>query len=373
MQLARTPQPHLPLRRVHVEIDHLGIDLDEQVRHRVQATRQELAVPVLHRLDEPEVGDPPPVEIDVDPRPVATGQLRARRQRCHSHALATAVHAGEVGRVQSRGRCRPIERRPGRHSHDLPAIDGKLERDLRVRKRLLQEGAPAQRRLRATALQETAPGRKLEEQRTHLRSGARDSRARPHALVTAETHQRAVCRGSFFPSGGQREHAAGADARKRLAPKPQRAHACEVAVVGDLGGGVPERAQAQILFVHAGTVVHHANLLQPSLDDFHPHVGGAGIDGVVEQLADDRVRPVDDFSGGDLPSRVVCKDADSAHGQECVGFTAHAERPSARRAVTRSGHHAVGWPVRTARSSSPRPALRPGRRPQGHSSRGRTG
>ena len=39
-----------------------------------------------------------------------------------------------------------------------------------------------------------------------------------------------------------------------------------------------------------------------------------GVDGVLDQLLDDRGRPLDDFAGGDLVREVVGQAGDSSHG-----------------------------------------------------------
>ena len=277
------------------------------------AARQKLAVAVLDRLGKAEVVDAPAVEIDVDPRPVAPRPFGSRRHRRHLQAVAAALKAREVGRVQSGGGGRPVDRRRGRQRQRPLAIDRELEADAGVWQRLLDQRAPAQRRLRAAALEKAPPRRQLEEQRRHLHGGAGHAGARPHRLDPAEADRHAVSGRPIRPPRGDRQHAAGADAGQRLTAKPQRAHPREVLVAGDLRRGVAHGAQPQVLRIHAGAVIDHADALQSPLDDLYPHVPGPGVDGVVEQLANDRVRPIDHFAGGDLPGGLLGEDADAAH------------------------------------------------------------
>ena len=45
---------------------------------------------------------------------------------------------------------------------------------------------------------------------------------------------------------------------------------------------------------------------------------GARVDGVLDQLLDDRRRPLDDFAGGNLVREIVRESGDAAHDQDCV-------------------------------------------------------
>ena len=109
MQLPRTTQPRLPLRRMHVEVDQIRVDLDKEKYHGVQPPRQELAVAVLDGLHEAEVGDAAAIEIDMDSQPVAARPFGPCHHRRNPHAVSGTVQGREIVRVQSRGGCRPLD------------------------------------------------------------------------------------------------------------------------------------------------------------------------------------------------------------------------------------------------------------------------
>ena len=56
----------------------------------------------------------------------------------------------------------------------------------------------------------------------------------------------------------------------------------------------------RILAVHPGAVVAHANERLAPVFQLHAHRMGAGIEGVLDELLDDRRGPLDHFARGDL-------------------------------------------------------------------------
>src|SRR5688500_4043258 len=105
------------------------------------------------------------------------------------------------------------------------------------------------------------------------------------------------------------------DARERLAAESQRGNAVEVFRAAYLARGVTFHGQTRILRLHALAVVLDANqLLAAQLRDDHDSAR-AGVNRVLDQLLDDRCRPLDDFASGDLVGKVLGKNLDAGHRQ----------------------------------------------------------
>jgi len=56
---------------------------------------------------------------------------------------------------------------------------------------------------------------------------------------------------------------------------------------------------AEGLFVHPDPVVADSDRLRAAALDCHAYSGGVGVEAVLDQLLDDRGRPLDDFAGRD--------------------------------------------------------------------------
>ena len=60
------------------------------------------------------------------------------------------------------------------------------------------------------------------------------------------------------------------------------------------------QCQWDIVGRHSRTVVAHANQFAPAIFERNLDDGGAGIDGILDELLHDRRRAFDDLAGGDL-------------------------------------------------------------------------
>src|ERR1700737_1893503 len=89
------------------------------------------------------------------------------------------------------------------------------------------------------------------------------------------------------------------DAGQRLSPEPQRLDPDQVGNGAELGRGVSHEGQGEVLGLDAGPVVDYQDALQPSAIDLDRNAPRPGVDAVLNQLLDDRRRPLDDFAGGD--------------------------------------------------------------------------
>ena len=74
----------------------------------------------------------------------------------------------------------------------------------------------------------------------------------------------------------------------------------EVVGAADLAGRVPLDRQPRVLRLHPLAVVFDANQLLAAELDGDGDAPRAGVERVLDQLLDDRGRPLDDFAGGDL-------------------------------------------------------------------------
>ena len=102
----------------------------------------------------------------------------------------------------------------------------------------------------------------------------------------------------------QREVRHRGDARQRLAAEAERRDALEVVGAADLARRVPLDRQPRVLRLHPLAVVLDANQLLAAELDGDRDAPRAGVDRVLDQLLDDRRRPLDDLAGGDLVGEV---------------------------------------------------------------------
>ena len=110
-------------------------------------------------------------------------------------------------------------------------------------------------------------------------------------------------------TGADGERGDRADARQRFAAEPEGGQAVEVLERGKLRRRVPADRQGQIRGGDAAAVVDDLDQLDSATLNRDPDPGGTGIDGVFDQLLDDRNRAFDDLSGGDLADRSFIEQA----------------------------------------------------------------
>ena len=71
--------------------------------------------------------------------------------------------------------------------------------------------------------------------------------------------------------------------------------------------------ERKIVLVDAAAVVAHADQARAAGFDVDLDASRAGIEAVLDQLLDDRGRPLDDFAGGDLVDELSGKLMDARH------------------------------------------------------------
>ena len=92
----------------------------------------------------------------------------------------------------------------------------------------------------------------------------------------------------------------GTDRGHRLPPETERAHPKQVVHRMNFRSGVPFETEANILLAHAAAIVDNLYQGAPGVLDNYPNPVGPRVDGVVEELFDDRGGSLNDFPGGDL-------------------------------------------------------------------------
>ena len=80
--------------------------------------------------------------------------------------------------------------------------------------------------------------------------------------------------------------------------------AAEIVGAPDLARRVPLERQPRIVRLHPLAVVLDADLLLAAELDVNRQAPRAGVDGVLDQLLDDRGRALDDLAGGNLVGEV---------------------------------------------------------------------
>ena len=210
------------------------------------------------------------------------------------------------------------------HCAEQPAVAGgdklqlafplKPEGDLRVGKRRVQHHIRHKGALAGVLFQKFHAGGGVVEQVVDGDGGAHRAGARLHALGLAAGN--AVKAGVLVRLGaGQHLHLGHAgNGGQRLAPKAQRVDAGQVVGGGDLAGGVADKGFVDVLGLDAGAVVHNLQLLDAAAADGQRDLGGAGVDGVFQQLLRHRGGALDHLAGGDQLGGMLVQYANFSHG-----------------------------------------------------------
>jgi hypothetical protein len=89
------------------------------------------------------------------------------------------------------------------------------------------------------------------------------------------------------------------DAGKRLAPEAKRPDRLEVGERPDLARRVALKGQRELLGGNPGAVVDDPDQVAAGAPDLDRDPVGAGVEGVLDQLFDNRRRPLHNLAGGD--------------------------------------------------------------------------
>ena len=101
-----------------------------------------------------------------------------------------------------------------------------------------------------------------------------------------------------------------ADAGERLAAEAEAGDAPEVVGVAQLAGGVAGEGELELVGRDTRAVVAHLDRAQPAAAQLDRDRPRARVDGVLEQLLDDRGGALDDLARGDLLDHARVERAD---------------------------------------------------------------
>ncbi len=113
--------------------------------------------------------------------------------------------------------------------------------------------------------------------------------------------------------GAQHEMGDGRDGGERLAAESERQDGGEIVGAANLARRVALDGEPCVLGRHPFPIVFDADLLLAAQLDVNGHPAGAGVDGVLDQLLDDRGRTFDDLARGDLVCDLRGQTIDVAH------------------------------------------------------------
>ena len=167
--------------------------------------------------------------------------------------------------------------------------------------------------LRLLGAQELLAGGNIEEQVANGDDGARRERrlVGSEHLAAGDFNARAglLLAGAGF-EGKARDRS---DGRQGLAAEAESGDAQQVVRARELAGGVTLEGEHGVVMQHAAAVVGDADEAPSSACDLDAQMSRTGVDGVLEQLLDDRGRTLHDLSGRDFIRNIVGEDADAAH------------------------------------------------------------
>jgi hypothetical protein len=185
----------------------------------------------------------------------------------------------------------------------VPDREGEIGPD----QRMAAHGLEAMRELGRLGLQELAPRRRVEEELAHF--DRRADAARAAASSPLRVSRRVACEAPslrlVIATSATEAIAASASPRKPIVATPSR-----IGERGDLAGRVAAQRGRQLVGRDAVTVVLDGDGADAASAQANGDARRAGVDRVVEQLANDRRRPLDDLAGGDLADQLARQLAD---------------------------------------------------------------
>ena len=292
----------LRLRRMDVDVDRIGGQIEEQDRDRIPARHQQAAIGFLDGVAQSTVADPPAIEeeilelggaavaggvgdeaVEAGPRILGVDlvepilDLVAEEQ---ADALDQAGAAGDLVHqfvvvLERQMQVRLGEGDAGHDLADVPHLGGRRAQELAPHRRVPEEMPDL----------DPGPGRSVPE----------SDRGQFAAMAVNLGSER-------FAAGPRLERHLGdaADRRQGFAAKSHGADAEEVVRAGELAGGVVGEGEREVGGVDAAAVVDDADRLGAADFDVDIDSGGAGVEAVLEEFLDDAGGPFDHLAGGDL-------------------------------------------------------------------------
>jgi hypothetical protein len=309
VQFPHLPEPHLDLRRVNVDVDVAGRNLQEDERHRVPPVRDHLPVRLVHRPEEDPVADVPSVEIEGDP-PRAHQRVLGRREVGMEVPLPDLPQRPRhLVALEDRD---PIAALRGRQGVTQLPLHLEVEADRGMADREAGHGIDHVARLDLEGAEEPpAHGHVLEEVPDLDQGAGRAGRRADRRGLPVLHHD---LRPLPFPRAAHEPYPGdGADGRERFPAEPERRHAEKIVRHDQLARSVRRERQRQVLRQEARPVVGDADELPSPFLDLHAHLGGPGVEGVLDELLHHAGGPLDDLPRRDLVDDLRRKHVDMRH------------------------------------------------------------
>jgi hypothetical protein len=110
------------------------------------------------------------------------------------------------------------------------------------------------------------------------------------------------------------------DRRQRLAAEPERHDRSKVLGPPDLAGRMPLERKTRIVGLHAFPIVLDPDLFLPAKLEMDAYAARTGVNGVLDELLDDRRGTLDDLAGGDLVRKVRGQPGNLSHDLKSIAF-----------------------------------------------------
>ncbi|PYO30875.1 MAG: hypothetical protein DMD51_06105 [Gemmatimonadetes bacterium] len=284
-----------------VHVYRVTREIEEQDQGRPVAGRNRRAVPGFRRAEDEGIADRSTTHEDIafaTRRPRLGGALGEAPYLERPRAVRDWEQGvGELGTPQGAHPVGLPSR--GRHIDEGAVVAREGKRNVGTRQREHGEHFHDRPRLRRLGAQELAAGGCIEEQRAHRHRRATLPHGVRHRVALApdhaDTRAGASVRRCLELEAGHRR-----DRRERLAPKAERRHADQVRRITDLAGGVARQRQLRVLATHPFAVVAHPDERLAAVLDRHPNRARPRVERVLDELLDDRGRPLDHLACRDL-------------------------------------------------------------------------
>ena len=292
------------LGRMHVHIDFLRRNIDEQRDHGIATSRHEIAIGGPHSSCNQAVANRAAVDDEIDAEPIRPVKRRQARV-----ALDTDIAAGrgdrqcvlhEVGPENTpETRQRMVQKpwRTGIEAQRRPFAIGQRKCDLGMGQRQALHRVYDGGALGPFGLHEFQARRRRVEEIAHFDIGTRRASSRSQRCLAAPIDLDAVRLARAPRTAGEGEPCDSADGRERLAPEAKRENVGEV-IARQFRRGVPLDGKCQILGAHAGAVVRDTNELKSAAARRHIDPRCASVDCVFDQFLDDASGPLDHLTRG---------------------------------------------------------------------------
>ena len=308
MHFPAVTKTHLNLGRVHVHIHPQGIDVHIQHIHRLALTVQHIFISGARGMRDYLVAHETAIDVGILLVGSAARKVRQAAAAMHTDPAASRLQA-TIHRQALRHKSvsQHIGHAPVGVCSYAPllqqlAVVPHSKADIRTRQGLAAHGIQAMRQFGSVTLEEFAARRRTEKQFSDLDCRTPGARARAQ-FAAARMQEMAVCR-----TGGGRQHGKLGDGRngcQRLTPKPHGGHRFQVVQTADLAGGVALNRERQLLRRNARAIVLHRDQAHTAGLQPHRDLGCARIQCVVQQLAHDGSRTLNDFARSDLTDQLV--------------------------------------------------------------------